>query len=821
MTRRTPLLFVLLGAAVSSAACGEGESESTSEEGASTDVSMDGGRARDRGSKGSGADASLDHAVADVDAIPDAAHADDANVDVDASVASDANVDSDAEGPVLAALGQPCLLDNDCAAGATCVAQRCAYAYLEDTDTTPALPAPSGALPNIVAIDSLPFPRVALSENPQLKGPAAVFGKYHSLSSRAHSYATISAIRQQFPDVMFIRYFSPRAYQGAGELYGKQAAGMPYWSTGLASEASPAANYSMFAGHWLYKTGTRTTAPIGATDDAVTVTVDNPNAVTVGEFVVVYDDEPLPAHLFQNAEHLRVSAIDGDRLTLDRTGLRFDGRNKSEAKAHASNSILAMHQSGQAPGPWTWAYNMGTSCPRDANGKTAGEALASWLVDNYDRDASGTPTTFQVEGIMFDADLFFDYHPVDINNDLVTDQGIDLATGENLHGHGLQYFYSLLRSSPKLASRLIVGGGQNSRTSVALNGTQEESIPADRPLDPIPTYNRFDSALSRFTRRVHHSGVGPLYSEVFIRLPTKSYPNQANVTGPSDAPFRFALGVALLEGAFFCVENSQYALDPWFDEYAVDVEPGSAHYGQAIHRSEGTATLRRHRGWMGMPMGFRLRRYDDSFAPTTSLLAMNHKNGSFDEGLADWTASNVTLSHDITTRMDGAASLQASRPLVYSPTFPGASVIGPTFSLVENQEYTVAFSAKADAEREFRVFLGSGTGHLLMIGTEWARHVITFQPPTTGDAELRFEVGRESTTFWLDSVYVFQGNPDVFVREFDKGVVLVNATRTQQTIHFDRTLQRILGTQNPDVNNGLLLTSVEVPAYDAAILVKP
>ena len=73
---------------------------------------------------------------------------------------------------------------------------------------------------------------------------------------------------------------------------------------------------------------------------------------------------------------------------------------------------------------------------------------------------------------------------------------------------------------------------------------------------------------------------------------------------------------------------------------------------------------------------------------------------------------------------------------------------------------------------------------------------------------------------WLDSVYVFEGNPNVFRRDFDNGIVVVNATPSSKTVNLDGTFKRIKGTQDA-VNNGATLSSVTIPAYDSPLLVRP
>jgi hypothetical protein len=63
--------------------------------------------------------------------------------------------------------------------------------------------------------------------------------------------------------------------------------------------------------------------------------------------------------------------------------------------------------------------------------------------------------------------------------------------------------------------------------------------------------------------------------------------------------------------------------------------------------------------------------------------------------------------------------------------------------------------------------------------------------------------------------------PGVWRRDFNHGVVLTNSTDRSQTINFDAELEHVLGTQDPNLNNGLIATSITLPPYDGVLLLKP
>jgi hypothetical protein len=60
--------------------------------------------------------------------------------------------------------------------------------------------------------------------------------------------------------------------------------------------------------------------------------------------------------------------------------------------------------------------------------------------------------------------------------------------------------------------------------------------------------------------------------------------------------------------------------------------------------------------------------------------------------------------------------------------------------------------------------------------------------------------------------------PDVYRRDFYGGVVLHNAGNSRQTITFEKPLRHLTGAQAPNVNNGQVVTSVDIPPRDGRIL---
>jgi hypothetical protein len=295
---------------------------------------------------------------------------------------------------------------------------------------------------------------------------------------------------------------------------------------------------------------------------------------------------------------------------------------------------------------------------------------------------------------------------------------------------------------------------------------------------------------------------------------TNLYPGNANPPPPNNRPARLGLALTLMDDGYFGTQ-SKIAPDPWWDEYAVDATAGSPTYGEAVNMYS-AAAARQHRGWLGRPKGPFRRIYSDTdYASAKSRIS----NGTFDASINGWTGNRVNVSR-ITSAMDGTGALHASTMSPYTPDVNGATIKSPNVSLLGGKQYTIAFSARASKARIMRVSLGS-FGERFMVGTNWRRYVVSFQQNGSESKPLLFSVGQENTQVDIDSVYVFEGNVNVFRRDFDKGIVVANASPLTQTIPLGGTFKKIKGRQDPTVNNGALVSSVTLPPYDALLLVRP
>lgn len=655
-------------------------------------------------------------------------------------------------------------------------------------------------------VDEIPFPRIQAGQALSI-GDGESDSKYDIVAVRGNDLNQIERVQAINPDFIALRLMSPMAYQGYDRTDPCTfEAGMPFGGTGPATRGC-----DVFAGHWLYKPGTRLTSAVSAS--ATQILVQDASSFGAGEYVVIYDG---PAGSFNNAEHARITSVSRSTNTL--TVARGY---KSKASSHSPGAIVAAHVLGQGTNKLLWAWNQSSTCPKDANGRRLNQALADWLAANYDKDKDGKPLNANIDGVLYDADFHFLVEAggkgADVDNDLIMDDGVS-PSGINYWGEGMEAFYEGVRS--RQPDILTVGGVASARGFLHNNGAQLEGFPGRGDSKAVdPDYSAVDTALSRAAAQMHHGVDSPRYIETMFKHPTKIYPMDSKTPPTSNAAFRFSFAMTLLEGGYFGHHRGLGVADPWFDEYSVDVQPGSRNFGRAVKSDPKDESLvRLHRHWLGFPIGPRYRVYDaEVFSADKSLIA----TGSFDDGIQGWSGTNVAVSHDQSAEghLDGAGALHSGPQIRYGVDWVSAKIVGPKAALTAGKEYTLVFSAKATEHRQIRSNVG-GNSEIFQITPNWTRHVMTFVAGTTKNHILSFDVGRDSTPVWIDSVHLFEGNADVFRRDFDGGIVVVNATDRERTVDLGETFQRIQGTGQDPINNGEKLRSVRISPWDAAILVR-
>ncbi|MEO1289893.1 MAG: carbohydrate binding domain-containing protein, partial [Chloroflexota bacterium] len=124
--------------------------------------------------------------------------------------------------------------------------------------------------------------------------------------------------------------------------------------------------------------------------------------------------------------------------------------------------------------------------------------------------------------------------------------------------------------------------------------------------------------------------------------------------------------------------------------------------------------------------------------------------------------------------------------------------------LVAGQTYELTFRARASDPRSITLssqkdspdWRNFGLYSQVQLQTTWQTHQLRFTATeTTSQARIQFLVGASEGTVWIDDVSLVTTAPDLLRRDFDNGIVLLNATIAPQVIDIPVGYRRLTGTQ--------------------------
>jgi len=660
------------------------------------------------------------------------------------------------------------------------------------------------------------FPRASLGTMMQ-DPPTAAMACFDLACAKPTRAAGIGAAQVINPDLVWGRVDCPQEYQGWTDVAGRTGNGMPFDSTGpTTTGVGP-----VYAGHWLYFAGSTTSTALTAT--GTTVTVLDGSQFTVGQYLVIYS---VPRASFAAAEHCEITGKSGNVLTLGRAY-------KSIGVAHPAGSIIAQHVIGNASPahPLNWVFNIATTCPVDAAGKTYGQARAEAVAVFCDKTGTGTQAAAALGAVLWDSDFqwFQDggaktARACDADNDGAADAAVS-ALGDNLWGNGLDAMAAWLRAALDargLTQVMILGGDLRAAGLDAGNGLQAEAA-----LDcsytngsAILDYRRVDSDLAILFARRAYSAFGPVIVDVHVRPATLTNPGAANPPPTSDAPARLAMAAALLVDGSFSPKNWVGGLaDIYYPWMAVVTTPGSPLYGTSVDKTDYTARMA-HRRYLGEATSAPVRIYDaDVFIAENNLFA----NGSFEADAAGWSGNRCTAARSTVRAYAGSGSLLLTPTAPVSAYIEDARATGPTVALTAGQMHAVCWAAWSATTRRIAPRLGANLaseGFTVWGGKGWQKFVWAVRPTVGGNFALQFDVGQSGAPVHVDQIWIGRGNPDVFRRDFAQGIVVANMSPVAVTVGLGGPFLRIPGPFEPPWD-GTPITTLSLPPYDAAILLRP
>lgn len=582
-----------------------------------------------------------------------------------------------------------------------------------------------------------------------------------------------------------------------------------------APDAPPEDNAEVLAipPQWfLTQVGATLTASVNATQTTLPV-----SAVTASDGMNTYELFVPGDTILIDGESALVEAVDAANrlLSVQRGYVR-------PASAHPAGTRVAAHISFW---PRSWLLNLSTLSPtavvdpaygaetwaeynaRVAAGLMADPRWAGILIDRSDGDESwliGSSTARTIDP--------------DQSNTLLTDYtAFDAAWNAGLHT-----YESLVRQYLGDEKIIFVNWGYPNYD--LLNGNNFEGFPDDQGTaygTPWGTVVFGPWASGSYFEWLTHARQPNLtmietYEEDGGPDPYGGgeYDNPCDDPGfvPDYRKMRFGLTTALLGDGFFSYEintNGHGSLCLlWFDEYD--------NAGQG-------------RGYLGQPLGMAVRAVPALTTP--NLVAGGSFETPADLALWDLWADDgyaASVMRDTTTAAVGAASARITVTQSAGTDWQVGFIYNPV-ALTEGADYTLTFWAKADASRSIAAWAQQDhdpwEGWLwfgrLALTTDWREYEIAV--PASGSdasANLVFALGEMTGTVWLDDVRLQQGSREVWRRDFQGGVALVNATSQAQVIELGGTFQKIAGTQAA-VNDGSFVTAVTLPPQDGLILLRP
>ena len=247
---------------------------------------------------------------------------------------------------------------------------------------------------------------------------------------------------------------------------------------------------------------------------------------------------------------------------------------------------------------------------------------------------------------------------------------------------------------------------------------------------------------------------------------------------------RFGLGVSLLSDGYYAYElgDTWHGNDWWYDELDVD---------------------------LGQPCAPAAR------VPIAGEIQTEHvTDGGFDAPLGDpWTywvdtdaGAAAAFSLDTATSADGGSSARVDVSDAGDLTSWHVALFHDDLGVTSGQLYDLTFWAKADAPHVVDVNLQKqeadwddyGLWGEVTLSTEWREFTMPFEASATAaDGRLGFNVGTATGTVWIDAVSLVERPSDVYEREFENGVAVVNGTRERRTVDVGDGLSRISGDQAP------------------------
>ncbi len=573
---------------------------------------------------------------------------------------------------------------------------------------------------------------------------------------------------------------------------------------------------------FLTQVGSNLTYPVTASD-----TVFYVDAVTASAYGNTYDLFIPGDTALIGDESVLIQSVDSgtNSLTVQRGYIR-------PASTHDAGTRIAAHISFW---PHTWVLNLSTDCPEaTVDPEHPNETWSEYQA----RRAAELVSDSTWSGVVLDR-AKSNISELIGNTDLSTARTIDPDNSNTLlNGYAnfdLAWNKGLLELEQNLRNASgddkIIYVSQETPNYSLLNGSYLEAFPDDNGAYGSTSWKemafgpRLEGSYFEWLERARQPNLTMIETYQDDSRPNPagdgSYINLCNEAGftPNYQKMRYGLTTALLNDGFYSYEmntNGHGALCLlWFDEYD---NAGSG------------------RGYLGLPLNSAYQAIDSL---STENLVKGGTMDSLDHNGYPWylyvdsgPGYEASVNVDTADKHAGEASARIDITQTQTGSDWQIQFSYQPFTLQQDKDYTLTFWAKADKERSAMVWAHhyeEGVGWKsdlsfdnINLTSEWEKYILsTTALNNVNSSQLVFGLAQATGSVWLDDVQLQEGSLDVYRRDFDDGVALVNASQITQTVSLGKTYQKIYGSQDPSINNGNLINTVTLPPHDGIIVVEP
>lgn len=204
------------------------------------------------------------------------------------------------------------------------------------------------------------------------------------------------------------------------------------------------------------------------------------------------------------------------------------------------------------------------------------------------------------------------------------------------------------------------------------------------------------------------------------------------------------------------------------------------------------------------------------------------QNGAFTQGLQEWLSRATSADAAMTTDLNEFRSAPAAARMRVQALAAGGELKAWHNDLVlqRDSSYTLTLWTRADRPMELLLELYSSDcpknrclrPKTLRLAQQWQQSVFSFVAPASTSASLNVFV-REVGSVWIDDVSLRPGDSDVFRRDFENGIVLLNYSGETRTVPLDGPFVR-LHIPGSQVFDGATVDRETLSPWDGRILLR-